>query len=108
VKKELLEAFQDGEEDEPFFFWVTDYKCESVPSYPRDEWEREPHFLGDLIRQVNQTASIQPFIEELFTYSKGKRYLDQLGKEAEQDILKAAEHWLIRSLFDPSEGSKAK
>lgn len=105
VKKDFLEAIQDGEEDEPAFFWVVDYTCESVPSYPRDQWESEPHFLGDLIRQVNQTATIQPFIEELFTHSKGKRYLDQLGKEEEQEILGAAERWLIRSLFDPTEGS---
>jgi DNA repair protein SbcD/Mre11 len=108
VKKDLLQALQDGEEEEASFFWVTDYKCETVPSYPRDVWEGESHFLGDLIRQVNQTETIRPFVEELFTYSKGKRYLDPLEKEDEQQILKAAEQWLIRSLFEKSEGSKVE
>lgn len=100
LHKELLEVFQDGEDDEPCFCWISDIISEALPFYPRDVWLKEAHFLGDLLRTVDQTEALAPFIEELFHHIKGRKYLDPLSIDEETAVLKEAEHYLIHALID--------
>lgn len=100
VRAEILETVHDGEEDQQIFCWVLEIHVQTSPFYPREQWNKEAHFLGDLIRMVDQTESIEPLTSELFKHSLGKRYLDSLSGEEENELLLEAEQLVIRRLMD--------
>ncbi|WEG12041.1 DNA repair exonuclease [Pullulanibacillus sp. KACC 23026] len=104
VQKELLDLFQDGEDQEEVFCWIMEMDCDTLPDYPRDDWGKESHFLGDLIRLIDDTDTLTPFVEELYTHSKARSYLDPIDAKQQESILKAAEQLIVRKLYDEGKG----
>lgn len=100
VRAEILESVRDGEDDHLVFCWILELHVQTMPAYPREQWKKEAHFLGDLIRIVDQSPSAESSTSDLFKHTLGKRYLDSLSGEEEKKLLLEAEQLLIRGLMD--------
>ncbi|MFC4619078.1 exonuclease SbcCD subunit D [Camelliibacillus cellulosilyticus] len=97
--EEIKEAWRDEEANRRDFVWVTAISDETKPVFDRQALKTAPHFLGDLVRFVDEKNSIKPYLEPLYRHAQAKKFLDPLSSEDERDIVRQAEKLLIESLY---------
>ncbi|WP_241558962.1 metallophosphoesterase family protein [Oceanobacillus halophilus] len=92
---ELINETTSSQDNWKYIFRVTTEVRADISSL---DLEKGEHFIGELIRQV-EDASIQPYVNELFHHKQARKYLDPLSTTEEQSIKEEAKNLLLNELL---------
>lgn len=96
--EDLLAALQEGEADRRDFVWPVSVKLDTTPEWDRDELKKENHFIGDLLKLIDE-ENIEDSLASLWRNRRAKKHLEAVGNEEERELLKDAEHLLLAELL---------
>lgn len=103
--EDVLAALREGEETEENFIWPVSCRLQTMPEWDRDRLVWEDHFVGDLLRLIDQEGAGDA-LSSLFTKRKVKRYLPGFDEYQQKEILKEAENLLLTELLREGEASE--
>ncbi|WP_102347462.1 metallophosphoesterase family protein [Bacillus sp. Marseille-P3661] len=100
--EQLLELINDiQEEDQKHFIWTIACRINTSIPYDRNQLKTEPHFLGDLLRQIddNQDEVYENVLMFFYKNRNMGRHLEPFGDEEKREIFEQAERLLLEELL---------
>jgi len=94
----LLEVLRTGEEERRDFVWCMDIEDEAMPAFHLDKLRNSPHFIGDVVRLIEQKDSVKEDLSALYNHQQAKKYLFPLSEEMQKALIKDAEKLLLTGL----------
>ena len=64
-----------------------------------EKLREEKHFMGEVVRQTDETTSVDEWLEPLYRHRIARRHLDSLSLEEEEEILEEAKGLILRHLL---------
>jgi hypothetical protein len=95
--EDLFGALTDGEEHRYDFVWPVKYRSETVPDWDRNQLKSENHFIGDLLRLIDEEDHEEAFAP-LLENRKARQYAESIVSEQEE-IVREAENLLLTRLL---------
>lgn len=100
---ELIDVINANQENKLIFSYVVDKKIDTAGEWDRQQLKNERHLLTDIITVVDRLNEseepLQKMLEEAYTNSKLKRYLDPFTTEEQKQLIKEAEDYLLATLL---------
>jgi DNA repair exonuclease SbcCD nuclease subunit len=96
---ELIDSLNEDEDELNDFIWLVPGTCTFRQQWDKDQIVNSPHFLGDLFRLIEQDGSVLKAAEPLFNHHSGRRYLEPLSKEEQEQIRNKSEQLLAEALM---------
>ncbi|MFC4322148.1 metallophosphoesterase family protein [Litchfieldia salsa] len=100
VLEDVLHMIQEGEEELENFVYVISLKVYSQIKIDRESIKSEASFLGDLVNIIDSYDYTKDAINPLYGHPIARRFLDELTKAEEEEILKQAEELLLNSIYN--------
>ncbi|QST00710.1 DNA repair exonuclease [Pontibacillus sp. ALD_SL1] len=98
--RNLVDVWNEKEEEEEAWLWLQDIVIHSTPSWDREELKQGSHFVADLIRRIDESDEIDPMLAELTTHKQGRKYVGTFSDEEKKEIVSEAEAYLLKSLLE--------
>lgn len=96
---DLLATLRESEEAETPFVWPVSCKVETRPNWNRETLKEERHFIGDLLRLMDEEKGNSEALEPLLYHRKANRYLSMFDGQEQKSIIKDAETLLLTELL---------
>ncbi|WP_374723695.1 metallophosphoesterase family protein [Calidifontibacillus erzurumensis] len=98
--KELCDILNEGEDVEEHSIWIGAIRNETTEQYDRQILKSESHFIGDLIKRIDEYGDNQyeEALAQLLENRKASIYLEAL-KDDKQEVLQQAERLLFNELL---------
>ncbi|HET6872084.1 MAG TPA: hypothetical protein VFH42_03760, partial [Sporolactobacillaceae bacterium] len=98
LSSDLFEVLRTGEDERQNFVWVMDIIDDTMPVIDRDKLRDSPHFIGDVIRIIDEKQSIMDDLQPLYQHQQAKKYLSSLSQVEQMAMIKDAEKLLLSGL----------
>ncbi|HEX7065227.1 MAG TPA: DNA repair exonuclease [Bacillales bacterium] len=96
--EDLLGVVREGEETRKNFVWPVSCRVQTSPDWDRAQLEREDHFIGDLLRLIDDEG-VGDALNPLLGNRRAKRYCSGPDGQERQEILQDAETLLLTELL---------
>ncbi|CAM3779114.1 Calcineurin-like phosphoesterase domain-containing protein [Mesobacillus thioparans] len=97
---ELLELLQENEKDEEYFVWVHRLQYSQELVIDRGNLIKQSDFYEELFRTIEQYDDVSESLSPLFQHSQARRHLDMLSESDQEQMVKDAEHLLLRQMLE--------
>lgn len=97
--QELIETSNEDEDERNDFIWLVPGTCTFRQHLDKEQIMNSPHFLGDLFRLIEQEESVLKAAEPLYNHHSGRRYLEPLSAEEQEQIRNESEQLLAEALL---------
>lgn len=97
---ELLELLQENEKEEDSFVWVHRLRFSEELVIDRGNLIKQSDFYEELFRTIEQYGDLNEPLSPLFQHSQARRHLDVLSENEKEQLIKDAEHLLLRQMLE--------
>lgn len=97
---DLLDIWNEGEEQEGNWVWIVSLSVKQKNSWDRQQLIKGNHFIGELLRTIDQTSDITKDVDVLFNHRQGRKYLLSPTSQEQKEISEDAEKLLIELLLN--------
>ncbi|WHX41796.1 DNA repair exonuclease [Mesobacillus sp. AQ2] len=97
---ELLELLQENEKEEDSFVWVHRLRFSEELVIDRGNLIKQSDFYEELFRTIEQYGDLNEPLSPLFRHSQARRHLDVLSENEKEQLIKDAEHLLLRQMLE--------
>lgn len=96
VAEDLLEDLQSGEDLKRPFVWVTEVRVETSGEWgSRAELKQQSHFIGELLRVIDEYSDFDEAVKPLTEHRLARRYLPSFTVEEKRELTEQVEKWLL-------------
>lgn len=96
---ELLELLLDGEKDEEAFVWVVDLIVSESLYLDKEQLKTEANFYAELFETTDHYSDVEETLAPLYEHHLGRKYLSQMSKSEQEELVQNAEKLLIKLLY---------
>lgn len=96
---ELVPAMRDGEPERADFVWLMDPEVTFKQDWDRGRLLKSGHFVGDLLRLIEQDRFLKEALEPLYEHQRAGRYLSFPDDRERRRIRDEAEQILVEALL---------
>lgn len=100
---DLLFTLREGEGEKENFVWPVSGAIQTTLNWDRDELKEESHFIGDLLRMIDEEGFTDDTIASLFSNRRARHFLEPMNETEKADILREAENLLLTNLLSGEE-----
>lgn len=97
--EDLLLTLREGEEEKENFVWPVSCAVQTTLNWDREALKGESHFIGDLLRMIDEEGATGNTIATLFNNRRARRFLESMNETERADILREAENLLLTDLL---------
>lgn len=101
--EDLLSALRESEEDREDFVWPVSCRIQTLPGWDRAELVKENHFIGDLLRLIDEEGA-DDALNHLLENRRAKRFISRFEGKERSEILNEAENLLLTELLREGAG----
>jgi exonuclease SbcD len=98
----MIETLHEGDDELENFVYVCSYDNQTQLVANLDKLKNEQHFLGDLLRHIEDYDKFDEALAPLYRHRQGRKYISPLSHEEKVELLKDAGNWVVNELIKVS------
>lgn len=96
--EDLFFTVKEGEETRKDCVWPVSWQIDTLPDWDRAELKKENHFIGDLLRLIDEQGA-EGALSPLLGNRRAKRFISEFEGNERNEILNEAENLLLTELL---------
>jgi len=103
IIEELRQIWNEQEEGQKDWIWIYKLSGSQEKGVDRGQLAQGSHFVGELLRSLEETEDIDGDIRDLTQHHSLRKYIQGFSEEEKDEIVKSAEDLLLRELVKEGE-----